>query len=123
MLSDAGGLSEQLDYITSEVNESLESVRDALCDLFAALKELVEAPVDTSAASCGACEQSGEGPVGTDTEAEKGSTLTVTGCRCAFWNVLEDVLDYARITIRMHASDQCARADVECMRSLLKVYH
>lgn len=85
VLMHAATLSQQLDYITSEVNESLESVREALLDLFAALKELVETPVvvPTTAPTNDAVSSDHPGaPVATANVADS-PMVTVTGCRNA----------------------------------------
>lgn len=75
-----GALGQQLEYITSEVNESLESVREALLNLFSSIKELVEAPADTT---------TGEAPAAAAGDStDPSSPVTVTSCRCAFPKML-----------------------------------
>lgn len=76
-----GALGQQLEYITSEVNESLDSVREALVNLFSSLKELVEAPADTT---------NGEAPTAAAGDSSvTSSPVTVTSCRCALPRILE----------------------------------
>lgn len=85
VLMHTGALGQQLNYVISEVNESLESVRDALHDLFAALKELVATPVDTASGANAAVVSSCETSLGT-MHVAAAPLVTVTGCRCALQN-------------------------------------